>query len=400
MQATLLQRDERAATDLTRRRKIRVAYIINSLRDGGAERQLLELLKAHDGNLFELSLVLMDGQNSELASGLVNDVFVMGIPANNNSNWLPRTLSYVNAIKRTSEYLRKWKPDIAHAMLPAPCILGGIAASLANVPVFVRSPRSLLSLYRSRTRVGTWLDQLLLRHADFTIGNSHAVSRELISVAKVVSNKCGTIYNGVDLDRFHPALSRSWRASVGWNDKHIVFGIVGNFSHSKRHSDFVKAAVLISGGTPDARFVMLGADYGLRKEILSQIEASGLASKVHIAESTPHPEQVFAALDIYVCSSSSEGFSNVLLEAMACGKPIIATGAGGNPEAVIDGDTGFVVPVGSHQEIAAAAEILVHDPLRRREMGMRGRRRVEENFSLQKMTRATEQLYLSLLKSA
>ena len=111
-------------------------------------------------------------------------------------------------------------------------------------------------------------------------------------------------------------------------------------------------------------------------------------------------EQVFAALDIYVCSSSSEGFSNVLLEAMACGKPIIATGAGGNPEAVIDGDTGFVVPVGSHQEIAAAAEILVHDPLRRREMGMRGRRRVEENFSLQKMTRATEQLYLSLLKSA
>jgi glycosyltransferase involved in cell wall biosynthesis len=398
MQATLLKSDERVSSDPIRGRKIRVAYIINSLRDGGAERQLLELLKRHDRERFEVSVLLMDGQNAERVYHLVNDVFVMGIPHNNNSNWLPRTLSFVNAIRRASDYLRKWKPDIAHAMLPAPCILGGIAASLANVPIFVRSPRSMLSLYRSRTRLGAWLDQLLLSRADFTIANSRAVSKELISLASVRPDKCATIHNGVDLDRFHPALSRSWRSSAGWSDQHAVFGIVGNFSPCKRHSDFVEAAAIISERNSNARFVMLGADYGLRKQILSQIEARGLTSRFHIAESTPSPERVFAALDVYVCTSSSEGFSNVLLEAMACGKPVIATNVGGNPEAVIDGDTGFVVSVGSSDEIAAAAEILLRDPLRRREMGLRGRRRVEENFSLKRMTQATEQLYLSLLQ--
>ena len=400
MQATLLKSDERVTPDLIRRRKIRVAYIINSLRDGGAERQLLELLMGHDRERFELSIVLMDGENAERVHHLVNDVFIMGVPHSNNSKWLPRTISFANAIRRTSGFLRRWKPDIAHAMLPAPCILGGIAASLANVPVFVRSPRSMLSLFRARTRVGAWIDQLLLSRADFTIANSRAVSEELISLAGVAPDKCATIHNGVDLDRFHPALSRSWRASAEWTDEHVVFGIVGNFSPCKRHSDFVEAAAIISDRKSNARFVMLGADYGLRNQILSQIEARGLASKVYVAESTPSPEQVFAALDIYVCTSSSEGFSNVLLEAMACGKPVIATDVGGNPEAVIDGDTGFIVPVGSAHEIAEAAEVLLSDPVQRREMGLRGRRRVEENFSLQTMTRATERLYLSLLHTA
>src|SRR5678816_2295239 len=324
MQATLLKSDERVTPDLIRRRKIRVAYIINSLRDGGAERQLLELLMGHDRERFELSIVLMDGENAERVHHLVNDVFIMGVPHSNNSKWLPRTISFANAIRRTSGFLRRWKPDIAHAMLPAPCILGGIAASLANVPVFVRSPRSMLSLFRARTRVGAWIDQLLLSRADFTIANSRAVSEELISLAGVAPDKCATIHNGVDLDRFHPALSRSWRASAGWTNEHVVFGIVGNFSPCKRHSDFVEAAAIISDRNSNARFVMLGADYGLRNQILSQIEARGLASKVYVAESTPSPEQVFAALDIYVCTSSSEGFSNVLLEAMACGKPVIA----------------------------------------------------------------------------
>jgi predicted O-linked N-acetylglucosamine transferase (SPINDLY family) len=85
MQATLLKSDERVTPDLIRRRKIRVAYIINSLRDGGAERQLLELLMGHDRERFELSIVLMDGQNAERVHHLVNDVFIMGVPHSNTS---------------------------------------------------------------------------------------------------------------------------------------------------------------------------------------------------------------------------------------------------------------------------------------------------------------------------
>ena len=381
-------------------RKIRVAYIINSLRDGGAERQLLELLRHHDRNQFDLSLILMDGHSAKRVSKLVDDVFVMNVPVDGNANWFPRTLCYVNAIRRTSSYLRQWRPDILHALLPGPCILGGMAAIFADVPVVVRSPRSMLGLYRPRTRIGAWLDEIFLRSATFSIGNSQAVSRELIEVAKCSPEKCGTIYNGVDLDRFRPDLTRAWRNSVGWNESHIVFGLVGNFSLAKQHCDFVEAAGLIAKNHQQARFILIGADHGMKRSVIEQINSSGLASKFHTAEATPDPQYVFAALDVYVCTSATEGFSNVILEAMACGKPVIATDTGGNPEAVEHNVTGFLVPVGSPSSVADAAELLLRDPNLRQYMGACGRQRVEERFSLQATTEATERLYIQLLQAA
>src|SRR5437773_1068627 len=173
MSVRLLQQEQPSAIGARlHKRKIRVAYLINSMRDGGAERQLMELFRLHDRDRFELALILMDNLNADQARGLVDDVFVMGITFDGNSNWVPRSMSYVNAIRRTSAYLREWKPDIVHAQLPAPSILGGMAAAFAGVPVFIRSPRCMLSLYRSRTRMGAWLDETFLRHADFAIGNS------------------------------------------------------------------------------------------------------------------------------------------------------------------------------------------------------------------------------------
>ena len=381
-------------------RKIRVAYFINSLQDGGAERQLLQLLKCHDRNQFSFSLVLMDGQYADRAQGLVDDVFVMSIRPGGNSNWFPRGLDYANAIRRTAAYLRQSRPDIVHALLPGPSILGGIAAAFADIPLFIRSPRSMLTLYRARTRLASWLDCMFLRRSDFSIGNSEAVLREMIEIAKCPPNKCGRIYNGVDTERFHPELSRAWRKSVGWSDDNVVFGLVGNYTPAKRHSDFVEFADLLSKRYPQARFLMVGADYGMKHKTVEQIEDRGLMSKFSIVDQTPDPAHIFASLDVYVCASLTEGFSNVLLEAMACGKPVIATDAGGNAEAVADGETGFIVPIGDPPAIAHAAEILLCDSALRRSMGASGRRRAEERFSLQAMTQATEQLYLKLVHSA
>ena len=399
MNASVAQPGIAADDAMVSKRRIRVAYIINSMRDGGAERQLLEMFRLHDRGRFELSLILMDDVNAERARELVDDVFVMGITYNGNANWLPRTGSYVKAIRRTAAYFREWKPDIVHAQLPGPCVLGGMAANLAPVPVFVRSPRCMLSLYRARTRVGSWLDEMFLRQADFAIGNSNAVSRELIDVAKCAPEKCATIYNGVDIERFHPAVPAPWRESAGWTNGEIVLGIVGNFSAAKRHCDFVSAAHLIAGQFPQARFVMLGADYGLRSGLAEQVQRLGMTEKFLILDADPAPEKVFAGLDIYVCASESEGFSNVVLEAMASGKPVIATRVGGNPEAVDEGQTGFLVAPRSPGEIAEAAGRVIADPVLRRNMGQKGRERAEREFSLQRLVEQHEQLYLRLLNA-
>jgi len=400
MSVPLLQQEQQAATsEKLPKRKIRVAYVINSMRDGGAERQLLELFRLHDRDRFQLALILMDDLNAQKARDMVDDVFVMGITFDGNSNWLPRTMDYLSAIRRTSAYLREWKPDVVHAQLPAPCILGGMAAMFAPVPVFIRSPRCMLSLYRSRTRIGAWLDEIFLRRADFAIGNSDAVSGELTSVAKCPPEKCATIHNGVDVERFHPGISRSWRSSIGWTDREVVFGLVGNFSAAKRHCDFVAAAALIAKNYPQARFILLGADHGLKSAVELQIEKSGLKDRFGILDADPSPEKIFAAMDVYVCASESEGFSNVVLEAMACGKPVIATEVGGNPEAVQEAKTGFLVPPHAPQAIADAASRLLDDPNLRMELGRRGRERAVSEFSLQRMVLEHEHLYLRLIEA-
>jgi len=104
-------------------------------------------------------------------------------------------------------------------------------------------------------------------------------------------------------------------------------------------------------------------------------------------------------MDVCVCTSTSEAFSLVLAEAMACGKPVIATAVGGIPEVVGGCEAGFLVPVGSPSSVVEAAESLLGDPELRRAMGARGRRRVEDEFSLTRMVQAHEGLYWNLLRA-
>ena len=378
--------------------RVNVTYIVGSLRDAGAERRTLELLKHLDRERFAPSLVLMEGSGVERAEEWTKQTFVMGVPEGGNSNWWKRGPLLAVAVNRTRAQLVRWKSQVVHAMLPGPSIIGGLAARLAGVPVSIGSRPCLTSLYRSRRGVLARVDTIALKLANLNLANSLAGSREMITLGGCPQEKCHTIYNGVDTRRFHPGLSRSWRAAMGWSEQDVVVGMVANFHPYKRHTDFVHAASLIGGRYPELQFVMVGADYGTRSEVTQQVRDLGLADRFHIAESDPYPEKILAALDICVCTSQSEGFSNVILEAMACGKPVIATNVGGNPEAVLDRLTGLLVPWGVPEALAAAAEELVRDPQQRRTMGMRGRQRVEQEFSMERMMRQHEDLYLQLLE--
>ncbi len=184
---------------------------------------------------------------------------------------------------------------------------------------------------------------------------------------------------------------------MGWSADDVVLGIIANFRPCKRHCDFIDAAALLLSQHPRIKFVMVGADHGNRAEIEEKIRALRLFDNVALVESHQCPERVFAALDIYICASDTEGFSNVLLEALACGKPVIATDVGGNPEIIVHGENGFLVPPRSPQAIATAANILIGDAAKRSLMGLRGRDLVKQRFSLERMVSEHEQLYESLV---
>ena len=376
--------------------RLRITYIVGSLRDGGTERRTIELLKHLDRDKFEPSIILMEDTGLDRAREWTKQNFVLGIPEAGNSRWFKRSLSLTGAIWKTRAQLIKWRSQLVHAMLPGVSIVGGVAARLAHVPIFIGSRPCLTRLYHSGRGVLALADRASFRLADVNLANSVAATREMVSVGGCPPKKCRTIYNGVDARRFHPGLNRSWRSTVGWNNENIVFGLIGNFRPYKRHLDFVEAANLILQEYPESRFVIAGADFGCLSGVLKRIADLGLQEKFQIVGNEPCPEKIFAALDIYVCASESESFSNAILEAMACGKPVIATNVGGNPEAVADGVTGFIVPCGDPQSIAVAACRLVADSNLRQAMGIKARNRVEQEFSLDRMVKMHEQLYLKL----
>ncbi len=376
-------------------RRTRLTYVIGSLSRGGSESQLIELLKHIDRTRFLPSLILLVKCATDWAAGLVDECFSLQFDSQPRSKPLFRGAKAAAATLRLAKYLRRTKPDIVHAILPASCILAAPAARLARVPVIIAGRRSMVDCYR-RGGMEAWADHIATRACDFVLTNSKSSATEVIEGDGVSRDRVATIYNGVDTERFRPG-NRELRKQYGWSDEHIVFGIVANFIPYKRHIDFIRAAALIAKSNPRARFVMVGEDRGILDALSRQIHESGLEQFFTIIPGMRDPERLYPALDVYICTSQSEGLSNVLLEAGACVVPIIATQVGGNPEVVIDGHNGFLVPPATPEAVATKALLLGSNPGLRTLMGERGRQRVAAQFSMAAMVRAHETLYGSLL---
>ena len=377
--------------------RIKIAYIIGSLRTGGAEGQLLELLRGLDRHIFDPSLILFRPDTSSRAEGVVEQVYSIGDPKNSGLVDRSDLLKFPSFLLRTREFLLHIQPDVLHAFLPeAATIVGCLAARTAGVPLIVASRRGSAGLYRLSPFL-TAAERYALRQTDFMLGNSAALTREIVDLDSYPAERTATIYNGVDTTRFAPKNGTDLRRALGWSDEHVVFGIVANFRPCKRHADFVSAAARLHHEFPRTRFVMCGHDRGELSGLTKQIADAALQDIFHVTTSDEPARTVYPLIDVYVCSSETEGFSNAVLEAMACGKPVIATKVGGNAEAVRDCIDGYLVPAHDPEAIAAAAKSLVQGAELRRKMSAAARQRTVTTFSLDRMVKSHQQLYLRLL---
>jgi glycosyltransferase involved in cell wall biosynthesis len=376
---------------------LRIMYVIGTLETGGAELQLLELLRRIDRSRFSVSLALFAASGRERARGLADEVIDLGIPSTNGGPWRPRGFHVTRAMHRLARYIRRSRPSVVHAILPGACMVGCPAAKLAGAPVVIGSRRSLTAAYRGVSPLKAAMDRAALLFSDYMVGNSRPVTNEITWQDGFPRAKTMTIHNGVDTDRFSPSTDRSLRRELGFNEGHVVLGTVANFFAYKRHIDLVRAAALLCPEFPELRFLAVGEDRGTLPQIRRAIAEAGLEDRFVLIPGSESPERVFAAMDVYVCTSETEGFSNVLLEAMAAGKPMIATNVGGNPEAVAKGVTGLLVPRHAPQALADAAQILLTSPKLRREMGIAARERALELFSIEKMVRSYEDFYSAVV---
>jgi glycosyltransferase involved in cell wall biosynthesis len=171
---------------------------------------------------------------------------------------------------------------------------------------------------------------------------------------------------------------------------------VSNFFEYKGHQDLLKALDRLSGKLPELTCVMIGRDAGSLDATRALAGDLGILPRIRFAGLRTDVPDFLRAADLFVHPSHQEGFSNAILEAMAAGLPVVACDVGGNPEAVVDGETGRLVPPRNPERLAAAMAELLGDEGKRRTMGEAGKRRAEERFSLGRMVAEVEAMYESL----
>lgn len=286
-------------------------------------------------------------------------------------------------------------PRIVHFFLPGAYLLGAPLAVLARIRVRVMSRRSL-NVYQ-RGMVVRAIERRLHKRMQAVLGNSHAVVRELKEEG-VAPDRLGVINNGVDLSTFDAVRSRAeCRNKLGLPSDALVMCIVANLIRYKGHADLIEALAGVARDLPAGwRLLVVGRDEGLGAALKSQAVQSGLAENVLFLGQRDDVAAIQSASDIGVLCSHEEGFSNVILEGMAAGLPMVVTDVGGNAEAVADGEIGFVVPARDSGRLGEAIARLAADPVLRASFGEAARRRVAERFGVGPFVARHRALYVAL----
>jgi len=371
--------------------KTKVVYLIGTLDIGGTERQLVELATGLDRSAFDPVVVCLSKGGpleKELALGGV-PVKIVGLRS------LRQVWSSPISVGRLVRIFASERPAIVHGFLFWAYVLGAYAARLVDIPIVIASRRSL-GIYKESKPHYLVLERLANRMTDLVIANSDAVRRDVLQRERLPARKVLVIHNGVHVDQSE--VPRIERTSIGVGPGSALVGVLANLIHYKGHDVFLNAWQVVVQRFPDAVALLIGEGKA-RAELERRVAELGLGQALRLLGSRDDARALLSLVDLVVHPSQQEGFSNAILEAMAEGKPVVATDVGGNPEAVVDGVTGLLVPPGDPGALASAIIRLLGDPGSRAAFGKAGRARAAELFTLDGMIRKYEGVYERLIES-
>jgi glycosyltransferase involved in cell wall biosynthesis len=375
-----------------------ILFAIGSLETGGAENQLALLAgclaaEGHRVTVFSFQ----DG--GSLKSRLQEaGVFVTsgGMKPGDmrRAPWklLPAQFRLFKAVRRK-------RPDVIHGFLPLITFLAAFAGKLCGVQRIVTSRRALGN-HQDRYPVLFFPDLLSNMLSDWITVNSAGVGQDLIRRERIGSKKIVHIYNGVETKRFSQASvdRKRLRQEKGLNPSAPVVITVANLIPYKGHHDLLLAAKTVIRQVPDACFLMVGEDRGIQSELEKMARSLGVNKNIVFFGGRTDVPELLAVSDLFVLPSHEEGFCNSLLEAMAAGLPVVATAVGGNPEAVANGETGWLVPARDADALAEKIIDLLANPDQSKKWGICGRERMAARFSVATMVNRHLALYRGRLR--
>ena len=291
---------------------------------------------------------------------------------------------------RMSRLLGRLRPDVVHAHDAHALALAAAGVALAGAPRprFAASRRVDFHLHRNP------LSRWKYRRVERFLCASDAIRRMLIADG-VAAERTVVVYEGVDVERIAALPPLDVHRELGLPAGAPVVGNVAALVPHKGQRHLLDAAARVVAEVPDARFVIVGAGE-LRDALAAQVARLGLERHVVLTGFRTDALALLKAFDLFVMSSVTEGLGTSVLDAMACGRAVVATRAGGIPESVVDGETGLLVPPGDPAALASAVLRLLRDADLRQALGRAGRVRVDARFSAARMVAETAAVYEAL----
>jgi glycosyltransferase involved in cell wall biosynthesis len=368
------------APDRPDRRPV-VVILIKGLGIGGAEKLISEGARFWDLASFDYRVAYALPWKNQL----VGEIEALSVPVRCIGSRRGVTPGILPRFRRL---LDEWGADLVHAHLP----VAGILVRIANRVPVVYTEHNLAWSYRPLTR---WLNRLTYRKNDAVTAVSQAV-------ADTISGYPGppvvVVPNGVAVAVDPQARSRA-RAELGLDDGDPLVVHVGNVRPGKGHHVLIDAAALLSERRMDVTVVSIGVEKhpGDMGRLRARVSEAGLDGRLRFLGRRPDALDFIAAADVYVSPAEIEGLPVTILEAMALGRPVVATAVGGTPAVVRDGITGLTVEPGRPDLLADAVASLLENPGGAHRLAEAGSRLVAAEYGLEPMVRAFEDIYRQVL---
>lgn len=364
--------------------KIRVMFVIGSMGNGraGTEKNLLTIISNLNRDRFTPYLVSLQDCDYLKAGEFVCDtsclnVYQMFSPAMRRSR------------RDLAGRVRTLGIDIVQTFFTEAHMLGGAAARLGGARAVISSRRNLGYSYGFKEKLYL---RIANRYPSRWLANCEAVADEIAAIERLDRFRFDVIYNGVDL--YEPPDNQKTQFA---DDHSTDVVMVANLRPIKSVETLIKAAAVVLKKLPEARFLLLG-DGPRRDELMRLANELGISGSVTFAGSADDVMSHLASARTGVLTSLSEGCSNAILEYMNASLPVVASRVGGNPELVVDGETGFLVQPGDAEGFAEKIVHLLENPQDATRMGRASRQRIEKQFSVSKMISDYESYYENLLQ--
>jgi glycosyltransferase involved in cell wall biosynthesis len=374
---------------------MRVCHLVHHLALGGLEKQVLRMIEATDSDAVSYTLCYAGADDSlrdEFEAAGVRVVELEHGSENPMDQFRPAV------VRELTGFLRRESFDVLHCHTSLYLhVLGRLCGRLSGTPV-IGTYHNTSDNFNRALRVVERISRPL---SVLSIAVSKAVERTFARSAQLyepgrerLDRRTYTIYNGIDVDAFAEAVRDAdpshivEEAGVGDGP---VFLSIGRYSAKKNQVALVEAMGDVVETHPDAHLFVVGKGE-LEADLRAAVADRDLEEHVTITGRVPSFKEYYAMADVFVLSSITEGLSVVLLEAMASSVPVVATDTAGTAETVVDGETGYIVPIGDRSELVAGMERLAADE-RRRLFGERGYERARERFSIERTIRSYLDVY-------